>query len=170
MIKLLNLEKKIEKLSLDLTNDNNIKEYSKLMERFENLGGYTYKKTIEVMINKFGFTINEEVKNVRINNSMATANINYKKELTKIWDKLDEYFNEIINVKYTSNMESDLDDVAEGKSVWYEILHAFWDSFKPTYDKALKAFGANVNIAGFRKGKAPSSVIEKYIGKDRIKA
>ena len=62
---LINLEKKIERLSLDLTNDNNIKEYSKLMERFENNGGYTYKKTIEVMINKFGFSIDDKSKLIR---------------------------------------------------------------------------------------------------------
>ena len=36
--------------------------------------------------------INEEVKNIRINNSMATANITLKKELTSLWKKMDEYF------------------------------------------------------------------------------
>lgn len=41
---------------------------------------------------------------------------------------------------------------------------------KDAYNKMLKKMGANVNIAGFRKGKAPSNVIEKYIGTDSIKA
>lgn len=41
---------------------------------------------------KSNITINEEVKKIRINNSMATANKNYKTELTRIWDKLDDYF------------------------------------------------------------------------------
>ena len=41
---------------------------------------------------------------------------------------------------------------------------------KETYEKALKAYGANVNISGFRKGKAPNSIVEKYVGKERIKA
>ncbi len=41
---------------------------------------------------------------------------------------------------------------------------------KEAYERTLKAFGANVNIAGFRKGKAPNSVVEKYIGQERIKA
>ena len=53
-------------------------------------------------------------------------------------DKLQQSFSSIINVKYTSNMEDDLDVIADGKSVWYEILNAFWNSFKPMYDKALK--------------------------------
>lgn len=41
---------------------------------------------------------------------------------------------------------------------------------KETYDRTLKAYGANVNIAGFRKGKAPVAVVEKYVGDERIKA
>ena len=41
---------------------------------------------------------------------------------------------------------------------------------KTSYEKALKAFSENVSIAGFRKGKAPAGVVEKYVGKERIKA
>ena len=36
--------------------------------------------------------INVDNKNVRINNAMATANIVFKKELSKIWSSLDKYF------------------------------------------------------------------------------
>ncbi len=43
------------------------------------------------------------------------------------------------------------------------------DVAKKAYDSTLRAYGANVNIAGFRKGKAPIAVIEKYVGSDRIK-
>ena len=38
------------------------------------------------------------------------------------------------------------------------------------YDRTLKAFSSQVNIAGFRKGKAPKNVVEKYVGAERIKA
>ena len=38
------------------------------------------------------------------------------------------------------------------------------------YEKTLKAFSNQVNIAGFRKGKAPKNVVEKYVGAERIKA
>lgn len=44
------------------------------------------------------------------------------------------------------------------------------DVAKQAYDKTLKKMGANVNISGFRKGKAPNNVIEKYIGIDNVKA
>ena len=37
------------------------------------------------------------------------------------------------------------------------------------YNKTLKKIGSNINIAGFRKGKAPANVIEKYVGIERIK-
>lgn len=36
--------------------------------------------------------VNLHNKSVRINNSMATANINYKRELTQIWQKLNKFF------------------------------------------------------------------------------
>ena len=39
-----------------------IKEYSALAERFEFLGGYTYKKEYSVMIKKFGFTDSDKLK------------------------------------------------------------------------------------------------------------
>lgn len=41
---------------------------------------------------------------------------------------------------------------------------------KEAYDRTLKAYGNNINIAGFRRGKAPAGVVEKYVGKERIKA
>lgn len=41
---------------------------------------------------------------------------------------------------------------------------------KEVYERTLKAYGASINIAGFRKGKAPNNIIEKYVGADRIKA
>ena len=41
---------------------------------------------------KSEITINEEIKNIRVNNTMATAVMDYKIELTKLWKKLDDYF------------------------------------------------------------------------------
>ncbi len=38
------------------------------------------------------------------------------------------------------------------------------------YNKAFKKISQNVNIAGFRKGKAPKNIVEKYVGVERIKA
>jgi DNA topoisomerase-1 len=55
----------------------------------------------------------------------------------EITDKLQEYFSHIINVKYTSNMETDLDKIAEGNTVWYEILDKFYKDFEPALQNAF---------------------------------
>lgn len=44
------------------------------------------------------------------------------------------------------------------------------DVAKDAYQRTLRAYGQQVNIAGFRKGKAPNNVVEKYVGEERIKA
>ena len=53
-------------------------------------------------------------------------------------DKLQEYFSDIINVKYTANMESDLDEIAEAKKDSVKVLHEFYDKFAPIMEDALK--------------------------------
>ena len=51
-------------------------------------------------------------------------------------DKLDEYFNKVINIKYTADMEEALDKISEGEIVWYEQLEKFYKDFKPLLDFA----------------------------------
>ena len=53
-------------------------------------------------------------------------------------DKLQEYFSDLINVKYTAKMEEDLDEVAEGKKVWYNVLENFYNDFEPEVENAFK--------------------------------
>lgn len=55
-------------------------------------------------------------------------------EVTK---KLQEFFSHIINVEYTANMETDLDKIAEGKEVWYEVLEHFYQDFEPSIQEAF---------------------------------
>ena len=52
-------------------------------------------------------------------------------------DKLQEFFSDIINVKYTAKMEDDLDKIAEGKEVWYEMLEEFYKDFEPDVKNAF---------------------------------
>ena len=59
---ILDIEDKMTRLARELeTNpdEDKIKNYSNLNERFEFLGGYTYKKEYSVMVKKFGFTQND---------------------------------------------------------------------------------------------------------------
>ncbi|MGI6325221.1 MAG: type I DNA topoisomerase [Bacilli bacterium] len=52
-------------------------------------------------------------------------------------DKLQEFFKDLINVKYTAQMETDLDNIALGDIVWYELLAAFYQQFEPSVKYAF---------------------------------
>ena len=52
-------------------------------------------------------------------------------------DKLQEFFSNIINVKYTAKMEEELDNIADGKEVWYEMLENFYKDFEPEVQNAF---------------------------------
>ena len=69
-----------------ISNDIEEKDVSKIAK--------SVKKEQKQVVNNNTSTIvvNEEVKKIRINNAMATANKSYKQDLTEIWDKLNNYF------------------------------------------------------------------------------
>lgn len=52
-------------------------------------------------------------------------------------DKLQEFFSNIINVKYTASMETDLDKIAEDKMDNIKVLTLFYDNFEPLVEKAF---------------------------------
>ena len=53
-------------------------------------------------------------------------------------DKLQEGFSDIVNVKYTANMENDLDEIAENKLDNIKVLREFYDKFEPLVEDAFK--------------------------------
>ncbi len=56
----------------------------------------------------------------------------------EITDKLQECFSDIINVKYTADMETDLDSVAEAKFDHIKLLSDFYNKFEPLVEKAFE--------------------------------
>ena len=56
----------------------------------------------------------------------------------EVTDKLQEYFSNIINVKYTANMESDLDKIADGLEDNKKVLSEFYKVFDSTLTEAFK--------------------------------
>ncbi len=52
-------------------------------------------------------------------------------------DKLQEFFKDIINVKYTANMENDLDLIAEDKLDYIKVLKSFYNDFEPLVETAF---------------------------------
>ena len=101
-------------------------------------------------------------------------------------DKLQEFFSDLINTDYTRDMETDLDNVAEGKKVWNEVLADFYKLFEPRVKgaftdmekKAAEETGESCPECGnplvIRKGKygefvACSNYPEcKYIKKEEV--
>ncbi|MBQ9900134.1 MAG: type I DNA topoisomerase [Acholeplasmatales bacterium] len=61
-------------------------------------------------------------------------------------EKLQEFFSDIINVKYTANMEADLDSIASGDVDEKAELKNFYDSFEPLYNNAVKNMDAKYPI------------------------
>lgn len=57
----------------------------------------------------------------------------------KITEYLDQFFKQVINVKFTAFMESRLDDIAEKGQEWKDVVSSFWNSFKDLLYKADKS-------------------------------
>ena len=56
----------------------------------------------------------------------------------EVTDKLQEFFSDIINVTYTAEMETELDEIADEKQDNVKVLRDFYDKFAPLLDKAFK--------------------------------
>ena len=56
-----------------------------------------------------------------------------------VTDYLEKFFKQVINVKFTADMESKLDDIAEHGKKWEDVVESFWNSFSGLLIKA----GAN---------------------------
>lgn len=51
---------------------------------------------------------------------------------------ISEYFKNIVDIRFTADMEKSLDDVAEGKENWRKVIGRFYQDFAPLVDKAMK--------------------------------
>ena len=52
-------------------------------------------------------------------------------------DKLQEFFSDIVNVEYTSAMETDLDKIADDKENNVKVLREFYNKFEPMVEEAF---------------------------------
>ena len=101
---------------------------SKLIKEMEELGigrPSTYAKTIDTLKERVYVTIEDK--------KFVPTDIGIE-----ITDKLQEFFKDIINVKYTKEMEDDLDKIALGNLVWYQLLERFYNDFEPKVEIAFK--------------------------------
>lgn len=54
----------------------------------------------------------------------------------RITEYLEKFFSGVINVKFTAHMENRLDDIAENKDDWHDVVDSFWNGFKGLLAKA----------------------------------
>ena len=106
---------------------------AKLIKEMEDLGigrPSTYAKTMENIVDR-GYVKVEDKK-------FAPTETGFE-----VTDKLQEYFSNLINVKYTANMENDLDKIADGKLIWYNLLDGFYKDFEPMLENAFDKMEKN---------------------------
>lgn len=99
-----------------------------LIKEMESLGigrPSTYAKTMETLRNRDYVTVEDK--------KFIPTEIGIE-----ITDKLQECFSDIINVKYTAEMENDLDLVAEAKYDNVKLLKDFYNKFEPLVETAFK--------------------------------
>lgn len=58
-----------------------------------------------------------------------------------ITDLMKQQFPKIVNLKFTAQMENDLDAIEEGKTNWVETIRSFYDDFSKTLEKAKEETG-----------------------------
>ena len=101
---------------------------SKLIKEMEELGigrPSTYAKTIDTLKERAYVTI--------VDKKFIPTEVGFD-----ITDRLQEFFKDIINVKYTKEMEDDLDKIADGDLIWYTLLNRFYNEFEPKVEVAFK--------------------------------
>lgn len=100
---------------------------SSLIKELESLGigrPSTYAKIIDTLKERLYVKI-EEKKFIPTEIGIETT------------DKLQEFFSNIINVKYTANMESELDEIADDKLDYLKVLKTFYKDFEPLVTTAF---------------------------------
>ena len=53
-----------------------------------------------------------------------------------VTDYIDQFFSQVINVKFTAHMEERLDDIEEHDEEWKTVIESFWGGFKGLLEKA----------------------------------
>ena len=99
-----------------------------IIKKMEQLGigrPSTYAATISLLKNRKYIEVNKkQIKATEIAEKLIKA--------------LEDYFKEIVDTKFTANMEDDLDNVAKGERDWQELLKDFYIHFKDKLDNAYK--------------------------------
>ncbi len=55
-----------------------------------------------------------------------------------VTEMMEKYFSNIVNERFTAEMENNLDEIASGKKEWHEVIQEFYKDFKQELDVAEK--------------------------------
>ncbi|MBQ3841545.1 MAG: type I DNA topoisomerase [Ruminiclostridium sp.] len=81
-----------------------------------------------------------------------------------ITDLLKDHFENIVDTKFTAQMENNLDKVEEGKTEWYDVLKDFYGDFASTLEKAEQDMeGKRVKVPN-----EPTDIICEKCGKHMV--
>ena len=106
---------------------------AKLIKEMEELGigrPSTYAKIVETLVSRSYVDV--------IDKKFHPTEVGFE-----ITDKLQEFFSNIINVKYTADMEDGLDKIAEGDIIWYKLIDEFYTEFEPLVQEAFSNMEKN---------------------------
>ena len=153
---------------------------SKLIKKLESLGigrPSTYSKTIENIQNKYYVEKKDikgkivDVKNLILENNNIQE-INSKEEIngekkklvitklgTDITLYLRKHFPLLMNYEFTSNVESDLDDISNQTKVWYKVVDNYYKQLLPSIEELKKELKTN-------KKEKVDNLIGEYNGKN----
>lgn len=129
-----------------------------LVKRLEELGigrPSTYAPIITTVI-KRGYVVKEDrsgttrnylyllLKNGKITKETKQENTGFEKSklyptdiAIVVTDFLSKYFTNVMDYNFTATVEKDFDDIAEGKTVWFEMLEKFYSPFHETVGKTI---------------------------------
>lgn len=140
---------------------------SKLVKQLEKLGigrPSTYSKTIENIQNKYyvekknidGIKIDITsllLKNNKIIEETKIEEFNGEKNklvITELGIKITEFlkqnFHMIMDYNFTSQVESDLDEISQNKKVWYDVVDYYYKQLTPKIEQFKKEKKEKINI------------------------
>ena len=119
----------------------------------------TTKQPVEKIFTNLTFTfpnkVDEKEKKMKVDGEKN------KLFLTSLGEMINTYLNKnlenVMNIKFTAEVESWLDEVANGKKQWLSVVKAFYENFNPVVEKLLAI-----------KGKSSSSNKKQNGGNDKV--
>lgn len=78
----------------------------------------------------------------------------------KVMEFLDENFSRTININFTAQMETALDEIADGKREWHSLINGFYQKFLPQLKKAGASTG-EVIMTDIKCDKCGANMVER---------